>query len=100
MKKPIDNGDLFDDEKFTAAIKAIGVTNIKIGSCGPEGLLQFNSAAVKWKWNDGSVDEGYITIVNSKFAKGKSYIVGIFTPNDSTEHDNAAYIAQTSIGKF
>jgi hypothetical protein len=92
-EKAIKSADILDEKKFAAALKELGAFDIKPWSSVPEGDLVYNSAKVKMKWDDGSVDEGYMVLLNSKAAKNKTFIIGIFLPKLPDDYENPAFVA-------
>jgi hypothetical protein len=59
------------------------------------GVLVWNSATVTMKWDDGSVDQGFMLLVNSKAAKNKTFVIGIFVPKlNPNDYENPAVIAR------
>ena len=97
--KAMSNADIIDPAKFKAAIMGMeGIVNIlNLGSFSPEGDLVFNSAKVTQKWEDGTVDQGYVLFVNSRAAAGKTFIVGIYAEKIKDDWDDPAYTAYYSI---
>ncbi len=94
LEKAYKNAEVLDTKKFTAVLKEFGATNIKLSSSVPEGELVWNSATVTMKWDDGSVDQGFYVLVNSKAAKGSSFLIGFFVPKlDPNDYDNPAVVA-------
>jgi len=92
-EKAMKNADIIDEKKFTAALEDLGAFDIILRAYVPEGDLVYNTAAVKMKWDDGSIDEGFMVLLNSKAAKNKTFIVGIFVPELTDDYENPAFVA-------
>ena len=97
--KAMSNADIVDPKKFKAAVLGLeGVLSIlNLGSYSPEGNIVFNSAKVTRKWDDGSVDQGYVIFVNSRKAAGKTFVVGIYAQKINDDSNDPAYAAYESI---
>ncbi|MDP3177221.1 MAG: hypothetical protein Q8M76_04905 [Spirochaetaceae bacterium] len=92
-EKAFKNADILDEKKFAAALADLGAFDIKLRAYASDDDLVYNTAEVKMKWDDGSVDEGFMVLLNSKTAKGKTFIIGIFVPKLTDDYENPAFVA-------
>jgi hypothetical protein len=91
------NSDVLNEKKFKGVLTELGASDIVMASSSPEGNLVFNSAKVTMTWDDGSKDKGYMLVVNSKDAKNRSFLIGIFAPKIIDDWDNPAFLAYYSV---
>jgi hypothetical protein len=97
LEEPMSNADLLNEKKFKAVVSDFEAVYVRSDSNVPEGDLVWNAAVIKMEWEDGSTDQGYFIILNSKDAKKKTFVIGIFTPKLKEDWDNAAYLAYMSL---
>jgi hypothetical protein len=79
--KAMKNADILDEAKFKAVVKDVGAAVKQLWTSSTEGNLVFNSAVVTMTWDDGSTNQGFLVLANTKAAKNKTWIIGIFSPN-------------------
>jgi len=94
LEKSYKNADILNSKTLIAVLKEAGAEKITPWTSTPEGDLVWNSATVSMKFDDGSSGEGYMILLNSKAAKGSSFLIGIFVEKlDTEDYESASFIA-------